>query len=100
MSLSHGLGGLLLEEAIEELVVKEHAGDIGYLGVVDPVRGAIKGLYSAVREHQRELSPEGLGTKYGVVDPITEGLDLVTLERVVAKARIFLMLILFRLEMS
>src|SRR5829696_6610804 len=89
LSLSHGLCSLLLEVAVEELVVQEHAADIGYLGVVDPVRGAIKALYPAVREHQWELSPEGLGTKYGVVDPITEGLDLITLERVVAKARIF-----------
>src|SRR5215211_303576 len=88
-SLSHGLGGLLLKVAVEELVVQQHAGDICYVGVVDPVRGAIKGLYPAVREHQRELSAEGLGTKYGVVDPIPEGLDLITLERVVAEASIF-----------
>src|SRR5215217_9204871 len=84
LSLSHGLGGLLVEVPVEELVVQEHAGDIGYLGVVDPVRGAIKGLYPAVREHQRELSPEGLATEDGVLNSIAEHLDLVALESVVA----------------
>src|SRR5829696_899654 len=83
LSLSHGLGGLLVEVPVEELVVQEHAGDIGYLGVVDPVRGAIKGLYPAVREHQRKLSQDGSVTEDSTTDPITEDFDLVALERVV-----------------
>src|SRR5215212_6350742 len=81
MSLSYGL---LVKVPIEELVVQEHAGDIGYLGVVDPVRGAIKGLYPAVREHQRELSQEGPVTEDSTTDPIAKNFDLVALERVVA----------------
>src|SRR5215211_7053700 len=84
LSLSHSLGGLLLKVAVEELVVQQHAADIGYLGVVDPVRGAIKGLYPAVREHQWELSPERLATEDGVLDTIAEHFDLVALELVVA----------------
>src|SRR5829696_6220910 len=79
MSLSYGL---LVKVPIEELVVQEHAGDIGYLGVGYPVRGAIKGLYPAVLEHQRELSQEGPVTEDSTTDPITEDFDLVALERV------------------
>src|SRR5215207_4104298 len=75
VSLSHGLGGLLVEVAVEELVVQEHAGDISYLGVVDPVRRAIRGLYPAVREHQGMLRQIERATEDGV---------LVALERVVA----------------
>src|SRR5918994_4910269 len=84
LSLSHGLGGLLLEVAVEELVVEEHAGDIGYLGVVDPVRGAIRRLCPAVREHQGMLCQVEPATEDGVMDPIAKDLDLVALERVVA----------------
>ena len=83
LSLSHGLGGLLVEEAIEELVVKEHAADIGYLGVGYPVRGAIGELYPAVREHQGMLRQVESATEDGVLDPIAEDLDLVALESVV-----------------
>src|SRR5215213_8474317 len=86
LPLPHGLRGLLMEVAVEELVVQEHASEVGYPGVIDPVRGTIKGLYPPVREHQRELRQVRIDTEEGPADPAAECFDLVALERVVGEA--------------
>src|SRR5215213_3742665 len=87
LPLPHGLRGLLMEVAVEELVVQEHASEVGYPGVIDPVRGTIKGFYPPVREHQGELRQEGGATEEGTADPTGEELNVGALERVVAEAR-------------
>src|SRR5215208_5244472 len=88
LSLSYGLSSLLVKIPVEELVVEEHACQVGYPGVVHPVRGAVHRLYPAVREHQGELGQvEGPVPKDGLADTAIEYLNLVALERVVAEAR-------------
>src|SRR5215211_1311125 len=86
LPVPHGLRGLLVEVPVEELVVQEHASEVGYPGVIDPMRGTIKGFYPAVREHQRELRQVRIDTEEGRADPAAECFDLVALERVVGKA--------------
>src|SRR5918995_6017082 len=69
MFFSDGLHGLLLEIPVEELVVEEHARQVGYPGVIDPMGRAIEGLYPAVREHQGELRQVGPETEESLANP-------------------------------
>src|SRR5215212_2267558 len=90
----HGPHGLLVKVPIEELVVQEHAGDIGYPGVSDPMIGvqgkALHRLYPSIQEHQGMLGQVGPGTEDSPTDPAGEKLDVLALERVVAQAKTFL----------
>src|SRR5215217_246171 len=84
--LSHGLHRLLVKIYVEELVVEEHARDVGYSGVIHPVRRVVHRLYPAVQEHQRKLRQVRIDTKDRLANSAAECLDLVAFEDVAGKA--------------
>ena len=69
-SFLHGPRGLLAEVGVEELVVEEHASEVGYPGVINPMGGTIERCYPAVGEHQGKLRQVGPEPEEGLADSV------------------------------